>query len=164
MKDKIIWIVIALFILVVLGVILIFTSKTVTIDSIKSMHFSYSSGYSIYAYSSYDVQKKDDGYYATVKPYGLAEEAAQEVKLDDAQVKEILSVLNKYEVSKWNGFHKSNKYVLDGDSFSFSLYIDNDKEISASGYMMYPNNYNSVEKELTSIFDSLYQYPDRVYE
>ena len=54
---------------------------------------------------------------------------------------------------------------LDGDSFSFSLYTEDGKSISASGYMSWPKNYGEVEKELTNIFDALYPYKDKkVYE
>ena len=102
MKDKMIWIIIALFVLIVLGVILILTSIPKKIESIKSMHFGYSNGYSINSYTYYDLQKKDDGYYVNIKPYGIDEEEAVDIKLTNKQVKAVLNVLNKYEVSKWD--------------------------------------------------------------
>lgn len=168
MKDKILWIIIALITLIVLGVILVFTAKKTTvssIESLKSMHLSYSNGYSAYAYTRYDLEKKDDGYYLDIKPYGVPEDDVQTVKVDKKTVKKVMDIINKYNVSKWDGFHKSDKYVLDGDSFSFSLYTEDGKNISASGYMEWPENYRNVRDEIHDILDPLYNYKDdRVYE
>lgn len=166
MKDKILWIIIALITLIVLGVILVFTAKKTTvssIESLKSMHLSYSNGYSAYAYTRYDLYKKDDGYYLDIKPYGVPEDDVQTVKVDEETVKKVLEVLNKYNVSKWDGFHKSDKYVLDGDSFSFSLYTEDDKNISASGYMEWPDNYSDVKQGIDDLLSPLYT-GNRVYE
>ena len=166
MKDKIIWIIIAIFVLIGLGVILVFTARKTKVwgvESLKSMHFSYSNGYSAYAYTRYDLEKKEDGYYLDIKPYGVPEDDVQTVKVDDKTVKKAIEILNKYNVSKWNGFHKSDKYVLDGDSFSFSLYTEDGKDISASGYMEWPDNYSDVRQELYDLFNPLYT-GNRVYE
>ena len=80
MEDKILWIIIALITLTVLGVILVFTAKKTTvssIESLKSLHFSYSNGYMMNAYTTYDISLEDDTYYVTIKPYGIPEEESQ---------------------------------------------------------------------------------------
>ena len=165
MRDKIIWILITIFVLVVVGVILMFTYKTKELESIKVMHFSYSSGYSAYSYTRYEIQKKDDGYYLDIKPYGVPEEEIQTVKVEKRTIKKILKVLNEYKVIKWDGFNKSNKYVLDGDSFPFNLITEDGINISASGYMRWPENYKEVRSELYEILNPLYEYKEnRVYE
>jgi hypothetical protein len=65
---------------------------------------------------------------------------------------EIEKKLNEYHVSRWNGFNKNNKYVLDGDSFSFTLKYNEKDEVSAHGYMMWPNNYSEVKGYLINTF------------
>ncbi|MBP5242600.1 MAG: hypothetical protein J6Z36_02795, partial [Clostridia bacterium] len=40
------------------------------------------------------------------------------------------TVLNKYNVYSWDGFDKTNKNVLDGNSFSFSVNMNNGDDIS----------------------------------
>ena len=142
-----------------------FTSRTREITSIKSMHLSYSSGWSAYAYTIYDLEKKDDGYYVQIKPYGVPDDEVQEVKLTNKQIKEIEEILTKYKVSKWDGFKKSDMGVLDGDSFSFYLHTEDDVDVSASGYMRWPDNYREVRNALYNIFNPLYKYKDdgRVY-
>lgn len=159
MKDKILWIIIALITLTVLGVILVFTAKKTTvssIESLKSLHFSYSNGYMMNAYTTYDISLEDDTYYVTIKPYGIPEEESQKVKLDNETIEKLINVLNEYNVAKWDGFHKSDQNVLDGDSFSFSMYTLEDRYISASGYMSWPENYRNIEDAFDEILGSLY--------
>ena len=165
MKNKVLWIIITIFVLIGMGVILLFGTKKKEITSIKSMHLSYSNGWSAYSYTRYDLEKKDDGYYVEIKPYGYSDDEMQEVKLSKKDINKIIEVLNKYNVVKWNGFHKSDQGVLDGDSFSFSLHTEDDIDVSASGYMRWPDNYRNVRDELGEIFNPLYEYKDdNVYE
>ena len=70
--------------------------------------------------------------------------------------KKLINVLNEYNVAKWDGFHKSDQNVLDGDSFSFSMYTLEDRYISASGYMSWPENYRNIEDAFDEILGSLY--------
>ena len=67
----------------------------------------------------------------------------------------IIDLFNKYEVIKWDGFSGNDKGVLDGDSFSMHFTYNIEKHVSASGYMMWPNNYREVEEGLDKIFNSL---------
>lgn len=165
MKNKVLWIIITIFVLIGMGVILLFGTKKKEITSIKSMHLSYSNGWSAYSYTRYDLEKRDDGYYVEIKPYGYSDDEMQEVKLSKKDINKIIEVLNKYNVVKWNGFHKSDQGVLDGDSFSFSLHTEDDIDVSASGYMRWPDNYRNVRDELGEIFNPLYEYKDdNVYE
>ncbi len=132
--------------------------------NIKSLHFSYSNGYMMNAYITYDIYMENDKYYAKIKPYGIPEEETQIVKLSKDKVKKLEDVLNEYKVYKWNNFHESDKYVLDGDSFSFSMSTLDGKSISASGYMRWPKNYGEVEKAFDEILGPLYERNNIIYE
>ena len=147
MKEKILWIIISIFVLIGLGVILVFTAKKPTsgsIKSIKTMYFTYTSGYMMNAYTRYELEKREDGYYVKIKPNGIPEEETQEAKVSEDDISKIIQTLNENKVVKWNNFHESDKYVLDGDSFSFSLNTEDGIDISASGYMRWPDNYGEV--------------------
>ena len=130
--------------------------KPKQIDSLTKLHFSYSNGYVANAYTTYDIELKDGKYYALIKPYLIPEEETFEVEIDKKKVNEIINILNKYEVNKWDGYNKSDKYVLDGDSFSFWIYMANGNDIHASGYMKWPKNYGEVKSELDRILGPLY--------
>ena len=122
------------------------------IENIKHLYFTYTSGYAIYSYTTYELNCTDKCI-LTVKPLGVAEEEKQEVEIPKEKVKELESKLNEYNVSRWNGFNKNDKYVLDGDSFSFNIdYNDSDK-VSAHGYMMWPNNYSDVKSYIVNTFN-----------
>ena len=75
--------------------------------------------------------------------------------ISDEQVKEIIDVLNKYEVWTWDGFNEDNPDVRDGNSFSFSLTMQDGKTIEAEGYMMFPEHFEDIIPELCRIFNGL---------
>ena len=157
MKKIWIIIIISLIILALVSVIIIKKRKIViTKDNIKYMHFSYSTGNMINSNVSYNLEFKNYRYNVSIKPDNVPETEKKELEIDGKTLEKIVNVLNKYKVYRWNNFHKSDKNVLDGNSFSFSLETKDKKEIDASGYMKWPNNYMNVKGELDSIFASIY--------
>ena len=143
MKVKyIILIICGILILSIISIILIvlLLSKDKKIENITYLRFTYTTGYHMNASVSYEIDLKDNKYILKIKPTDIPEEETQEYILSKKQMLEIENKLNKYHVSRWNNFHKNNKYVLDGDSFSMNIKYSNN-EISASGYMMWPKNY-----------------------
>lgn len=158
MKKKVAFIILIILIILLVGVIcmFIFGQKKKEITSITKLHLSYSNGYMMDANTIYDIDKKDDKYFVTIKPHLIPEEESQTVEIDKKTINKIIEILNKNKVYKWNGFKKSDKYVLDGDSFSFWLYMDDGSDIHASGYMMWPDNYGTVKLELDNILGPLY--------
>lgn len=129
-------------------------NEKIVIENTKSFSMFYTMGYAINSDIRYNYELKDNEYHVYVKPYGIDDEERTEVVVNNDFIKRIEEVLNKYEVYKWDGFHKNDPGVLDGDSFSISITMD-DKEISASGYMMYPEHYREVREELDNIFNEL---------
>lgn len=127
--------------------------KSYKIENVNYFYLSYTKGYAINCNVEYRI---DTELNATIKPYQKSEEEQITVKVDESVLKEIEDVLVKYEVGKWNGFDKSNKYVSDGDSFDFNVKMKNGKEIDARGYASWPNNYSSVIKEIDEIFLRIY--------
>ncbi len=124
------------------------------IESISSLSFYYTNGYAINSDIRYEIDCKDKCI-AIVKPYGKSDDEKIEVEINKETLNEIIDVLNKYDVIKWNGFSKSDHDVLDGDSFSMHFTYNDGKRVSASGYMMWPENYREVQKELDSIFKEI---------
>lgn len=125
------------------------------IGSIKTFHFTYTNGYAANAFTYYDIRLKDGNYKAYIKLNGVPAEEAVEIEMTKEQVQKVEEILNKYKVYKWNGFDKTDKDVLDGDSFSLNLSMENGKSIGASGYMAWPDNYREVKAELSTFFEGL---------
>ena len=92
-----------------------------------------------------------------IKPYGVAEEDKLEKEVEKEVLDKISNVLKKYEVNRWDGFNKSDHGVMDGDSFSLSVGLNDDKFISASGYMKWPEHYRDVVNEISEIFTEIYE-------
>jgi len=159
MKSKYIIIIISLVIVFLIVIALLCTkllNKKIELKNIKYFSFSYSNGYAINSNIIYTLKKENNKLFVSIKPYGIDDEEKLETAVDSSFLSDLENVLNKYNVGSWNGFNKNNKYVLDGDSFSLSVNLENDKSISAHGYMEWPNNYNSVKEELDKLFMDIY--------
>lgn len=159
MKTKYIVLIISgilLVLLILLILVVLLLPKDKKIENITHLRFSYTTGYHMNASVSYEIDLIDDKYILKVKPTDIPEEETKEYILSKEKVLEIENKLNEYHVSRWNNFHKNNQYVLDGDSFSINI-KSNDLEISASGYMMWPNNYREVRSYLDTQLGSLYK-------
>ena len=155
MKKIIILIIIIL--LIIIGIINISKLKNKNkISDIKSLHFGYTTGTMINSSVSYDLNYKDNKYIAIIKPNNISEEEAITTEISSKDIEKIIEILKKYNVQKWNGFNKHDPDVLDGNSFSISIYFKNNDSIIASGYMMYPNNYREVKEEFDDIFLKYY--------
>lgn len=146
-----------LFLLLIIGlVVLVFILPGMIeekkIENISHLYFSYTSGYAMYSYSTYELNCTDKCI-LTVKPNGVPDEEKKEVEIPKEKVKELESKLNEYHVTRWHGFNKNDKNVLDGDSFSFNLDYGDKKIIRASGYMMWPNNYSNVKSYIVNKFN-----------
>lgn len=156
MKTKYIILIIALLV-IALSCFLIFR-KRVEITSINSFYLTYTKGYAMNSYVRYELRydEKEEKWIATIKPYGIEEEKKKEVIVEEEVSKTLEKILKEYHVEKWDGFEKRDKNVLDGDSFSLSVRMENDNDISASGYMMWPKNYRDVVNKVDEIFMKIY--------
>lgn len=148
MKMK--YLIIIVFIIVIF-LVLFYLRKEKNITNINKVYFTYSTGNYINASVSYELICKDKCI-LSFKDDGVSYEDAKEYEVDKKILKEIEIILKQYHVARWNNFHKYDKNVLDGNSFSFSVSYGNKQGIEASGYMKWPKNYQEVKKELSEIF------------
>ena len=130
--------------------------EKIEIKDLKRITFSYSTGNEIYSNVRYSLEC-NESCKVTIKPSGISDDDKYETEVDSNFVKKVEDILNKYNVASWNGFNKSNQNVLDGDSFSIHIDYGNNGYISASGYMMWPDNYSDVRSELNTVFMELYK-------
>ncbi len=105
--------------------------------------------------NSYEVNAGEDGVEVRLRLEGASEEEAVVIRTDEAFLKRLEELLNEHRVDKWNGFDKNNKRVLDGDSFSLSIRMENGKELDARGYAVWPKNYKEVLEAVEKLFMEL---------
>lgn len=145
--------------LIIIGIIIVsvflffFLKKEKNITNINELTFSYSTGNYMNASVSYELVCKDKCI-LSFKDDGVSYEDAKEYEVDKKILKEIEIILKQYHVARWDKFHKFDKNVLDGNSFSFRVCYENDQEIEANGYMKWPKNYQEVKKELNELFSN----------
>ena len=160
MKDKLIYIFIGIVIIVTIIFVTLITTKNIKknkkIENITYLRLTYTAGYAMNAYTVYEINLKEDKYIAIIKPYGEPEENTREYELPKEKVKELEKTLSNLKVAGWDGFHGNDKYVLDGDSFSFSLRYGDNESISASGYMSWPENYGDVISYISEMLNVLH--------
>ena len=148
--------VIIILIVVIGGIIMTNKKSNVPIETLKSFSFGYSTGTAMYANVEYDIECSEKCI-ATIKPNEVSEENAKKIEIDEKMIQELITFLNENKVYKWDGFQKSDPYVLDGNSFHFYFHEKNGRGISATGYMMYPKNYGVVRGKLDQMFQTLYE-------
>ena len=124
----------------------------ITIEDIWSVSYS-TSGSTINSCEYYALTCGSDKCTVKIKLDGEPYEEAKTYRVSNKQVKELIDLLNEYEVWRWNGFDEHASDVFDGDTFSFSLTVQNGKKINASGYEMYPENFGEVIQEMIRILD-----------
>ena len=124
------------------------------ISSIKSFHFWYTTGNMVNSDVSYDLEYKNGAYRATIKPDGVQDNKAVKKKVDTEFADSLKAILEKYKVGKWNGFNKTNSMVMDGNSFTLDISMD-EGDISAHGYMSWPSGYADFKEEVITLFESI---------
>ena len=150
--NKKILILIPIVIIIIVIIFILKRNDKVMIKDTTRFRLFFTNGYMMNADTEYEYELKDDKYIMTIKPYLVSQEEAISFEVDKSVVEEIETILNKYDVYKWDGFSKSDKNVLDGDSFSFSVRMK-EEAISASGYMKWPKNYGNVKEEVSTVFE-----------
>lgn len=147
MLKKIILVVITIVALILNPII-----KAKKIENLKSFSFIYSTGYYKDASVIYEL-KYNDKWILYYKGDGISDEDTISYEVDENLIERLENILNKYEVSRWNGFNKNDKYVLDGNSFSISINYNENNSVSAHGYESWPTNYHNVKNELNNLFN-----------
>ena len=128
---------------------------TVEIKGVEHFNFWFTCGYFCDADTVYELCKNGDGFTASIKPVGKPISEKREYAVDSAFALKLEDLLANNGVSKWNGFEKSNKRVLDGDSFALRFTNESGKKLQANGYMKWPKNYIAVKEGIEELFGTL---------
>lgn len=143
-------------ILLVIGIVFLLTGckkQNDYSDDIKSFKYGYGSYFP--GYITYEIVKKDDKYELTIDKINSPDTEKTTKTIDKKYVDEINKIINEYKVYKWDGFNKSDNNVMDGTGFSFDVTYENDKTISAQGYMKFPKDYKVVTEKIEKILDGI---------
>lgn len=148
MKKK--EVIIGIIIILVIGGYMFLNQKKVEIKEINYFEYYMNSGMMMYADERYILKKESNSYRITIKP--MNEQESISFDGNKEFVKELESILKKHKVENWNGFHQTAKDVLDGSSFFLEIEMEDNNQISASGYMKWPKGYGETIKEIKELF------------
>ena len=122
------------------------------IKDITHFFFTYSNGNDFDARVFYQLDGEDGLYTAVVKPEGVKDENAWNIRVDGTFVERLTSILRENDVGSWNGFDKRDTRYHDGIGFSLYVTLADGTTIDAVGYMEWPQGYGSVEAGLDELF------------
>ena len=132
--------------------------KKLEIKDTKHFYYSYSVGDYKDASYAYELDLQEEGkYIMSYKADEVSDEDKLTKEVDEEIVKELEHILTDNKVYKWNGFHESDKNVLDGDGFSFIYRRVDKEEISASGYEMYPTGYINLKNDIIALYKKVFE-------
>ena len=100
-------------------------------------------------FSVYEV--RFDGLDYTLHKESAFDDAYQNLRPDVNQ--KVMEIISKYDVFSWDGFDKDNRWVLDGEDFTFKLVLSDGTDVYATGSNKFPNNYRDVFFELEALFE-----------
>ena len=104
------------------------------------------------AYDSYEIVRLPDGYSVSVSG-GTAQ------RLDGQTVRALAAVIEKYALSRWDGFDRSRADVLDGEGFRLEIEFTDGSAIRAFGDNAFPADYFDAMGELQEILDDMRPAP-----
>ncbi len=85
--------------------------------------------------------------------YYIRENEENPRKLDMDLAEEFQQIIDSFDLFSWDGFHKSNPYVLDGESFSLGLRFADGITVNASGENSFPEGYYDAMNRIDAVLD-----------
>ena len=119
------------------------------ITSFKYSYGSYASGY--YSYSLFIEDGKV--LFLTEGKNGIDLSINKEV--DSSYLTELEEIINSNGIYEWNGFNKSDNSITDGRGFELKVVYENGETIEASGYEVFPTNYEDCQQALIEFFQNI---------
>ena len=89
----------------------------------------------------YLVKAEGDSVTLTYEDWELRDFGEMTIVIDSAVTDSLAALCKRLQIYKWDGFDKTNKYVLDGDGFSLYLAYEDGRRVSAHGTNSYPAGY-----------------------
>lgn len=128
------------------------TAPKETDAPLTSISFSHS-GTSIDQCFSYAAYLDDGVMLADFCLYGAEEITGVPLDADEADA--VLALPAQADFLLWDGFHQTSRNMLDGDSFSLTMFFADGTVLSASGNNAYPEGYQAGYSAIRECFDPI---------
>ena len=119
----------------------------------KLVGISYSFGSFNGGYWEYEIVERDGKLYFTAMGSNGVD-LDIDAKISEKELEKFEKIIEDRDILGWNGFSERDDDILDGYSFSLSADYE-DTTLTASGYEIYPDNYETAHKALFDCFKEL---------
>lgn len=106
---------------------------------------------------SYSVNAEDGKHFFVYESMLYPDYGELTREVDDAFLDQLTQLYQDCHLAAWDGFDKTNEFVLDGDGFSLSITFRDGKSLSAYGSNSTPNGYKDFCEKMEALFSPLKQ-------
>ena len=119
--------------------------------AVKSFRYA-ASGMSIEQFSRCQIMETARGRFARIEMY---HDDHYVLPLTDEDMASFSALVQELGLAEWNGYHKIDRDVLDGASFSLSVVFEDGGVIDASGSNCLPRGYGKKVSAIGDFFEKL---------
>ena len=105
-----------------------------------------------YTYGGYNVPRTYELRLEDGGGYRASVDQGRETPADPELCAGLEALVSRCGVAGWNGFHRANQYVLDGESFSLRVVYENGFMIEAHGDNSFPERYDEFKTSVEELF------------
>ena len=110
------------------------------------------SGMCIEEFNRYQIKETARGRFAWIE---LRNDDHYVLPLTDEDMVSFSALVQELGLAEWNGYHKIDRDVLDGTSFSLSVEFEDGGVIDASGSNCFPRGYSEKASAIRDFFEKL---------
>ncbi len=104
---------------------------------------------------SYSVTTEDGKHFLVYESMLYPDYGELTKEVDEAFLDQLTQLYKDCHLAAWDGFDKTNEYVLDGDGFSLSITFRDGQSLSAHGSNSTPKGYNEFREKIEALFSPL---------
>ena len=110
------------------------------------------SGMCIEEFNRYQIKETARGRFAWIE---LHNDDHYVLPLTDEDMASFSALMQELGLAEWNGYHKTDRDVLDGASFSLGVVFEDGGVIDASGSNCFPRGYSEKASAIKGFFENL---------
>ncbi len=151
---RMIWIVasaVMIAVLTIVALLLIKAQQPEARSTITTFSFSHR-GTSTYDIYSYELLKDEETGKMTVRCEFSCGNEVYVLPAEDEFIQDLSEIVDNHAIEKWDGFNKSNSFMLDGSGFSLYIGFTDGTDINAYGSNRFPKGYIETSDSIDLLF------------
>ena len=121
------------------------------LPAVKTFQYA-ASGMCIEEFNRYQIKETARGRFAWIELHNADHYV---LPLNDEDMASFSALVQELVLAEWNGYHKIDRDVLDGASFSLNVEFEDGGVIDASGSNCFPRDYSEKASAIGEFFEKL---------